>query len=154
MNEIAEAYADQDVGSMFLYTHEAHPAENYGHLTSFDQKLKHGNVMRDVGGVKRPILIDGLDGACHRYFGSMPNMTWLFNRAGTPIYKSDWTDVVSLKSALDYFLDVRTRRRAGERLAPFLVERLDYRSQDREAFYRGLERNGPRAVSEFDSAFD
>jgi hypothetical protein len=39
-------------------------------------------------------------------------------------------------------------------MAPFGVERLDYRIQDREAFYRGLERNGPKAVDEFRNAFD
>jgi hypothetical protein len=38
-------------------------------------------------------------------------------------------------------------------LAPFKVERLDFRSQDQEAFYKGLERNGPKAVKEFKEAF-
>ena len=154
MDAIAEKYADKNVGSIFLYSHEAHPAENYGHLTSFEQKLDHGAIMRDVGGVRRSILVDALDGACHRYFGSMPNMTWVLNKIGTPLYKSDWTDVFSLENALTYFLDVAQRRRDGQRLAPFQVERLDYRNQDRDAFYRGLARNGQRAVDEFDNAFD
>ncbi len=40
-----------------------------------------------------------------------------------------------------------------ERLAPFHLERLDYRNQDREAFYSDLERNGPKSVTEFRQAF-
>ena len=154
MNALADRVADRGVGSIFIYTHEAHPGEYYPHLTSMEQKFKHAHDLRDVLGVTRPILLDLLDGACHRAYGSMPNMTWIFNRSGTPLYKSDWTDSNSVVNAIDYFLDVKLRRRSKERLAPFRVERLDFRNQDREAFYKGLDRNGPKAVREFQEAFD
>ena len=153
MNEIAEQYASEDVGALFIYTHEAHPGENYPHLTHMAQKFAHALDLRDVLGVSRPILVDSLDGACHRAFGSMPNMTWIFNKSGVPVYKSDWTDSHSVANALDYFLAVFDRRREGERLAPFHVERLDYRESDREAFYRRLAENGEKAVIEFREAF-
>lgn len=153
MNALAERFAAQNVGSIFLYTHEAHPGEHYPHLTSMAQKFRHAAALRDVLGVTRPILLDALDGACHRAYGSMPNMTWIFNRAGVPIYKSDWSDHHSVANALEYFLDVAERRRGRQRLAPFRVERLDYRNQDQVAFYEGLERNGPKAVEEFRRAF-
>ncbi len=149
MNAIAERYAPDGVGSIFLYTNEAHPGENYPHLTTMEQKHKHAQALRDVLGVKRPILLDSLDGACHLAYGSMPNMTWIFNRAGSPIYKSDWSDANSVENAIQYYLDVLKRRRTGERVAPFMVERLDYRVQDREAFYEGLALSGPKAVREF-----
>lgn len=153
MNKLAEKYADQNVGSIFLYTHEAHPGENYPHLTSMDQKMKHGHELRDRLRVSRPILVDALDGACHRAYGSMPNMTWIFNRTGRPVYKSDWSDAHSVDNALAYFLEVQQRRKNKERLAPFNVERLDYRDLDRGAFFEGLERSGPSAVQEFKDAF-
>ncbi len=153
MNAIAERFAPHDVGSIFLYTNEAHPGEYYPHLTSIEQKFGHARALHDILGVSRPILVDALDGACHRAYGSMPNMTWIFNKSGTPIYKSDWTDTRSVANAVEYFLDVLERRRDGERLAPFRVERLDYRTQDQVAFYAGLERNGPKAVREFREAF-
>ncbi len=153
MNAIADRLASHDVASLFLYTHEAHPGEYYPDLTSMDQKLRHARDLRDILGVTRPILVDVLDGACHRSYGSMPNMTWIFTRSGVPIYKSDWTDPRSVESAMDYFLATNERRRMGERVAPFRVERLDFRIQDREAFYKGLERNGPKAVREFRAVF-
>jgi len=153
MNEIANQYSEQGVGSIFLYTHEAHPGENYPHLTSMEQKFNHARDLRDKLGVSRSILVDSLDGACHRAYGSMPNMTWIFSSSGIPVYKSDWTDAASVASAVDYFVGVRKRRRDGERLAPFQVQRLDFRNQDREGFYEGLARNGPKAVREFDEAF-
>ena len=153
MNAVARQFSEHGVGSIFLYTHEAHPGEYYPHLTSMEQKFRHAAALRDVLGVTRPILVDALDGACHRAYGSMPNMTWIFNRSGIPIYKSDWSDAASVENALNYFVDVSQRRRDRERLAPFHVERLDYRNVDRETFYAGLERSGPKAVREFREAF-
>jgi hypothetical protein len=153
MNVIAERYTNRGVGSIFLYTHEAHPGEIYPHLTSIEQKYKHARDLRDKLDVKRPILLDSLDGACHRAYGSMPNMTWIFTRKCVPIYKSDWTDASSVENALTHFLAGIERRKSGERVVPFSVERLDFRTQDREAFYKGLEMNGPKAVEEFRAAF-
>jgi len=141
------------VGAIFVYTHEAHPGEHYPHLTSFEQKYRHARALRDILGVRRPILLDALDGAWHRAVGAMPNMTWIFNRSGVPVYKSDWSDHFSVANALAYFRPGGERRRAGEKLASFRVERLDYRDHDRAAFYRGLERNGPKADAEFRAAF-
>lgn len=152
MNALARRMADQDVGSIFLYTHEAHPGEYYPHHTSMAQKMAHARALRDTLGVTRPILVDSLDGACHRAYGSMPNMTWIFTRSGIPVYKADWTDVNSVANAIDYFLDVTRRRRAQERLVPFQVQRLDFRTSDTDAFYKGLARNGPKAVREFQEA--
>jgi hypothetical protein len=152
MNAIAEWYRDRGVGSFFLYTHEAHPGENYPHHKTLADKLRHARDLRDVLGVTRPILVDALDGACHRAYGSMPNMSWIFTASGIPVYKSDWTDAHSVENALGYFLKVADKRRKGERLASFQVESLDFRAQDSKAFLQGLERNGPKAVSEFREA--
>lgn len=153
MNALSEKYSDKKVGSIFLYTHEAHPGEIYPHLTSMEQKFKNARDLRDILGVTRPILVDALDGACHRGYGSLPNMTWIFNKSGIPLYKSEWTDVTSVERAVEYLLQVGERRRNQERLAPFKVERIDFRVQDNDAFYEGLERSGPKAVREFREAF-
>lgn len=153
MNKVASTYESEGINSVFIYTHEAHPGENYPHLKSMKQKFAHARDLRDVYNVSRTILLDSLDGACHRAFGSMPNMSWIFNQSGIPVYKSDWSDAQSINNAMVYFLNIRDRRRSGERLTPFQVERLDYRIQDRKGFYQGLERNGPKAVEEFRKVF-
>jgi len=153
MNTLADRFGKQGVGSIFLYTHEAHPGENYPHLRSMEQKAAHARALRDVFGEARPIFLDALDGACHRAYGSMPNMTWIFNRTGRPVYKAAWTDAHSVENALEYLSEIAARRREGVRLVPVQVERMDYRTSDQEGFYRGLERNGPKAVQEFHDAF-
>jgi hypothetical protein len=153
MNAIADKYSADNIGSIFLYTHEAHPGENVPYLTSMEQKFRHARLLRDELNVTRLILVDSLDGACHRAYGSMPNMTWIFTRSGLIVYKSDWTDAHSVENAIQYFSQIPARRRAGERLAPFHVERLDYRNQERDRFYKHLERNGRKALEEFKKAF-
>ena len=153
MNQLAEKFSDQKIGSVFIYTHEAHPGENYPHLTSMAQKYQHAQDLKNVLGVSRPILIDSLDGACHRMYGSMPNMTWIFNRTGVVHYKGNWTDVDSVERALLDLLEINQRRRNREILAPFKVEKLEYRKSDRAGFNKGLERSGPKAVEEFRKAF-
>lgn len=153
MNDIADRYSSFGYGSIFIYTNEAHPGENYPHLKSMEQKLSHAKDMREILNVTRMILVDSLDGVCHRAYGSMPNMSWIISKTGVPVYKSDWTDFHSIEQEIKYLLEVRNRRRSGERLTPFLVERLDFRIQDQDAFFEGLLRNGPKAVREFREAF-
>ncbi len=153
MNSLVERYAEHGVGSIFLYTNEAHPGEKFPHLESMEQKFRHAEALRDQYKVNRPILLDALDGPCHIAYGSMPNMTWILSRSGRPVYKSDWTDAASVENALAYFTALPGRRREGARLVPFRLERLDYRERDEKGFYDGLERSGPKAVREFSEAF-
>ena len=153
MDAAAERFAGQSIASIFLYTHEAHPGEHYPHLTSMEQKARHAAALRDVYGLQRPIWLDSLDGAAHRAYGSMPNMTWIFNRRGVVQYKAAWTDVASVVEALQHLLEIKKQRKERSTLAPFPIQRLDYRPVDREAFYRGLARNGPKAVDDFNRAF-
>lgn len=148
MNAIADEFQDR-VGSVFVYTHEAHPGEHYPHHETIDRKLAHARDLRDRLRVARPVLVDDLSGRCHQTFGSMPNMTWILGAGGYPVYKADWTDPASVRNALGYFLEANRRRRAGGRMVPFRVERLDLRDADRTAFFAGLERSGPKAVAEF-----
>lgn len=153
MNEIYERYTGDGVRSVFLYTQEAHPGEHWPHLTSMEQKFRHAEALRDELGVSRPILVDSLEGDCHWAYGSMPNMTWIVSGSGMPVYKSDWTDANSVANALEYFVGVLNRRKSGEKMASFNVERLDYRKSDQEAFFKGLEFAGPKAVEEFRRVF-
>jgi hypothetical protein len=150
MAELTRELATKKVASIFIYSHEAHPGEHFPHHTSFSQKLAHARAFRDSCQIERPILVDALDGACHRAYGSMPNMTWIVDRAGRPLYKSDWTDTESLRA---FFADRQAaqerRRSQGSLQAPFRVERLEFRLRDEQAFLTALERNGPRAVAEF-----
>jgi hypothetical protein len=75
----------------------------------------------------------------------MPNMSWVLGRGGTILYKAMWTSAARIGD----FLERRRTQPSGLAYASFQTEQLELRRRDAGAFQRGLERNGPRAVSEF-----
>ena len=148
MNDIADRYADRAVSSIFIYTREAHPGENYRHHGSMDDKRRQAGMLRDETGVTRPILLDDLDGTMHRAYGTLPNMTWIFGRGGLVLYKAAWTFAEDVEESLKHSLDGLERRVKGDKL-PFYSERLSWRVRDDETFRTLLQRCGPQAVSDF-----
>ncbi len=81
----------------------------------------------------------------HTAYGLMPNMTWVLGRGGVILYKAAWTSA----ERIGEFLERHEGRPADPLHEPFHTEQLELRRRDNEAFTRGLERNGPRAVAEF-----
>ncbi len=147
MNGIADRYADRAVSSIFIYTREAHPGENYRHHSAMDDKRHHAGALRDDVGVTRPILLDDLEGTAHTAYGRLPNMTWIFGRGGLILYKSAWTDPNDVEDSLKHSLEGLERRIKGDKL-PYYSERLSWRVRD-DSFREILERCGPQAVSDF-----
>lgn len=149
MDSLAVEFAPRGFTSVFIYTREAHPGESLPHHSSFEQKLAGARRFRDEQHVQRRILVDALGGACHRAYGSLPNMTWILLRGGTIAYKAMWTEAADVRDGMENIARIGALRRQGGRLAPFWTERLGYRVVDQAAFNAGLERNGPKAVAEF-----
>ncbi len=81
----------------------------------------------------------------HTAYGLMPNMSWVLGRGGTILYKAMWTSAARIGD----YLKRRSAQPSGLAYAPFHTEQLELRRRDAVAFQRGLERNGPRAISEF-----
>jgi hypothetical protein len=84
----------------------------------------------------------------HHAYGLLPNMTWVLDRGGTILYKAEWTSGARIAD----FLERRKEQRSGRTATTFHTEQLELRSVDRAAFYEGLQRNGPRASTEFKRA--
>jgi hypothetical protein len=148
MDDLAAKYADRAVSSVFLYTREAHPGENYRHHTSMADKRANATAFLEQYAVRRPILLDTLEGDAHRAYGILPNMTWIIGRGGIVQYKAAWTDADHVEQALRYALDIQDRR-VAEGLTPFYSETLSWRHRDDAAFRAGLERTGDQAVEDF-----
>lgn len=136
----------------FVYTREAHPGEHVPHHTSFETKLAGARLLRDEVGLRRPIVVDDLDGTAHRAYGLMPNMTWVIGRGGRIVYRADWTSAANVEAFLERYESGRSRRPPGGAVSPYLSEQIEYRDVDREAFYDHLRRNGPRSYDEFKHA--
>lgn len=137
---------------MFIYTREAHPGELIGAHESLEGKLATARKLRDEVGIRRPILVDDLDGTAHHAYGLLPNMNWVIGRGGRILYKSDWTSAANVDAFLRRYESGRTRRPEAGTVGPYLTEQVEFRDVDREAFYKLLHRNGPRAYEEFKRA--
>lgn len=137
---------------MFVYTREAHPGEAVPHHDSFDRKLAHARLLRDELGIRRTILVDDLAGTGHRAYGGLPNMTWVVARGGRLVYKANWTSAANVEAFVTRFGESRAGRSPGATFAMYETEQIEFRPQDRAAFYERLGRNGPRAYEEFKRA--
>lgn len=116
---------------------------------SFDAKLASARLLREETGIRRPILVDDLDGTAHKAYGLLPNMSWVIGRGGSIVYKSDWTSAANVEAFLIRLQAGRGRRPTTGTVSPYLTEQVEYRDLDRTAFYQRLLRNGPRAHDEF-----
>jgi hypothetical protein len=121
---------------------EAHPGEHLTAHAGFEEKLAAARRLRDEIGITRPILVDDAEGTVHRAYGLLPNMSWVLDRGGTILYKAMWTSAAHIGDFVE-------QRPAGPVSSTFYTEQLAPILRDRPAFQRGLERNGPRAVTEF-----
>jgi hypothetical protein len=148
MEEMAARYAHRSVRSVFLYTREAHPGENFRHHTSMDDKRHNARAFRTEFNVRRQIVLDDLEGTAHRAYGMLPNMSWIIGPGGIIHYKATWTDPTDIENALEYALDALDRR-AKDKLLPYHSERLKWRVRDDDKFRARLLKNGPQAVKDF-----
>lgn len=149
---MAQEYRPKGFESIFVYVREAHPGERYPAHRSMDQKLAQAEAFQQLWDVQRPILVDDLVGSGHRLYGKLPNMTYLIGKGGKVLFRADWTDPPTIRTAMDYLLDARSRRREGARLGPFYAELVGYRWADKARFQEGLERAGPQAIQDYAEA--
>ncbi len=135
--------------AVFVYTREAHPGEVIGAHRTVAEKRSRAVQMADRWSVQRPMLVDSLDGALHKAYGTLPNMCWILGRGGTIVYKADWTNARSLDLVVRSLTWERARKGEGQRMVPFRVEWSPKRVSDRPTFLAGLLEAGPSAVDEY-----
>lgn len=133
MEDLADRYANRAVRSVFIYTREAHPGENYRHHASMDDKRRNALAFRQHNRIQRQILIDDLEGSAHRAYGLLPNMTWIIGRGGFIHYKAAWTSPADVANALETVLDFQANR-AKQQWIPFYSERSAWSSRDQVRF--------------------
>jgi hypothetical protein len=149
METLADRYANRAVRSVFIYTREAHPGENYRHHSSMEDKRRNACAFREHSKIQRQVLLDDLAGTAHRAYGSLPNMTWIIGRGGFIHYKSAWTSPPDVEDALQGILDFQANR-AKHQWTAFYSERSAWSARDQVKFKEGLLRAGPQAVADYD----
>jgi hypothetical protein len=145
---LADQYANRAVRSVFIYTREAHPGENYRHHRSMDDKRANARAFVGHSKIRRQVLLDDLQGTAHRAYGMLPNMTWIVGRGGMIHYKSAWTSEADVADALEGVLDFQANR-AKKQWVVFYSERSAWSTRDMGQFKAGLERAGPQALADY-----
>jgi len=150
---MAKEFAPDGIQFIFLYTREAHPGDNKLHHTSMEQKLQYARDFVEMWDIERPMYVDDLDGPVHHAYGTLPNMTWIINRAGHVVYKADWTDKLTVRAAVEQLVAERDLQQAGTRITPYNVYWQPNRENPVVEFVGGLyDVPGQRAVTEFIAA--
>jgi len=122
------------------------------HHDTFARKLEHARLLRDEVGISRPILVDDLSGSTHRRYGAMPNMTWVVDRGGRVLYKASWTSAGNVVGFLERLSASRDKETPGTTQVRYETEQVELRATDNRLFHQRLQRNGDRAVREFEQA--
>ena len=155
MEKLAEEYRDKGFDFVFIYTREAHPGEIRPHHTSFQQKLDQARAFQEEYNIRRPILVDTLDGAAHRAYGTLPDMLYLVGERNRLIwFRADWTDADTLRLILDYQIKRLEMRQANRKVGPNYCELLGFRPRLWDRFVEHLHTNGPRAVADWEAAME
>ncbi len=155
MENLAVEYKEKGFDFVFIYTREAHPGEIRPHHTNFEQKLDQARAFQEEYHVQRPILVDSLDGAAHRAYGSLPDMLYLVGKRNRLIwFRADWTDADTLKLILDYQIRRREMRQSNRKVGPNYCELLGFRPRLWDRFVEHLHTNGPKAVADWEAAME
>jgi hypothetical protein len=150
MESLDEAFRDERVKSVFVYTREAHPGELRGHHESFEQKCGMAREMAGHFDIRRQMLVDDMEGSAHRAYGLLPNMTYIVARGGKINYRASWTDARTIRFALETLSLARAGAKEGRRVLPYFMEWNPTRVNDGRAFFNGLLHiGGERAALEY-----
>ena len=91
----------------FVYTREAHPGDQLGAHSSYEDKVNAAELLRQQEGVDIPIIVDELSGNIHRKYGKLPNPTFIIDKAGRIAFRSLGTRASVIHAALDELLEVQ-----------------------------------------------
>jgi hypothetical protein len=137
MNELAARHPD--IEFVLLYVREAHPGTQAREHSALADKLALADRTVAEEPELRTVLVDDIEGSAHRAYGSLPNMVYVIDPAGTVVFRGAWNNVGVLTQVLD--------RLAGGRAPTGL--RMAFRPVAPGVLLRVLRRAGWDAVLDF-----
>lgn len=147
MEALAQEYTGKGFEFLFIYTKEAHPGERWPAHRTFEQKLEQARELQRRTSCERDILVDSLDGFAHRLYGGRPDMTWILDRNGVVLFKSEWSRPDLTREVIDDIVATRDESRHGLYGQPFYTERVAWRRPD-PSHDEVMAENGPQAIDD------
>ncbi len=104
MEKAFEGLGD-DVVFLVLYTREPHPGEgdffDCPQPNSYEEKLDYALRSIDELGIAAKMLVDDMDDAVHKMYGSLPNMAYVIDKEGRIAAKWSWIDPPSVINSVN-----------------------------------------------------
>ena len=148
-NRLREQFEKQGVYFFLLYTRESHPAENYPHHTSWEQKASHARELQRLEDVRVPILVDDLAGTIHRNYCTWPNAAFVIHKDGRLVYRCNIMNSVELGQYLEDLTCADRLAVEGEMLHTQYSERVVLHHAEKQVHHRVYERAGPKAFEDY-----
>lgn len=105
MNALWREFNPRAVDFYLVYVKESHPAENYPHHTSMEQKQAHARDLQRLEKPAFPMLVDALDGPIHKSYGQWPTSLFVIHRDGRVAFRSTITQPPQLQAFLVALMD-------------------------------------------------
>lgn len=87
LNRLASRFGDS-VQFVLVQVREAHPGAELNQPLTQQEKRERAQLMREVMGVRWPVLVDDIDGSLHRMLDTMPNSLHIVGTDGTILYRA------------------------------------------------------------------
>ena len=97
-----------NVSHTILYVREAHPGSKIPPHQTVAEKQKCAQLLQEEDGEDRLILVDGLDGAAHQAYGSLPNSIYIINASGCVVYRAKWNNASATQKAVSRLVAGKT----------------------------------------------
>ena len=102
MEKIAQDFPD--VAHAILYVREAHPGADIPAHKTLGDKRGCASLLKSEFNDPRTILVDGVEGAAHLAYGSMPNAAYIIDKDGIVRFKAPWNNAKTTRKALEAIL--------------------------------------------------
>lgn len=102
MNDLAAN--SNDFSFLLLYIREAHPGKIIPAHSNIAEKCELANQLQYEDKIEnRTIIVDDIEGNFHLTLGALPNMVFIVDTDGRVMYKEEWNNTKSLKTAINEF---------------------------------------------------
>ncbi len=101
LKELHGRFGDR-VRFVMVDVREAHPGKAVPQPQTFDEKMAHAQLLRDIHGFEFEVAVDDIDGTLHRALSPKPNSAYVLGKDGTILFRAQWAnDTKALAEALD-----------------------------------------------------
>lgn len=151
MNDLWREFGPRGVEFYLVYVKESHPAENYRHHTSMEQKIKHAGDLQRSEKPTFPMLVDNLEGEIHRSYGPWPTSLFVVHKDGLLVFRSTIAQPAQLRGFLSELMEWdRVAREHPDNDAHIsYTESICGHDVSEAEHYRVYQRAGPQAFEDY-----